>query len=456
MIIIERAFFLVLVLGILIFVHELGHFLAAKWFGVRVEVFSLGFGRRLFGFRKGDTDYRVSLIPLGGYVKMAGEMFAGESEPQADHFTGRPRWQRLIVMVAGPAMNIALAIGLYWALFWGGMPLQVEPDGPPVIEQVAEASPAAQAGLQAGDRILTIGGEEIDAPQDYVNAVVLRPGRTLTYEIERDGEELTRNVEVGTLSPYGIGFDGVVIRAPIVVSGVVEESPAERAGLEPGDRLLRIDGRQATGLQAFVERIKASPGEPVQLEVLRDDRPVQLAVVPEETDGAGRIGVSLSSMRMVEGPGEAFSAAVQRAWRETGMVFEVLAGLVQRVLSPMVLSGPLEIARISQEVAAQGFLSFVALLAFISLQLGVFNLLPIPVLDGGQITILLAESAARRDLPMRVKERVLQLGFLFIIVFAVSVLALDFYKQVVISGEGPGEPQVTEPETQPKPGAAAP
>lgn len=436
--VVERIFYFIVVLGILVFIHELGHFLAAKFFRVRVVTFSLGFGKKLAAFTRGDTEYRIAMIPLGGYVKMAGEVFDEELSKEPDHFTAKPRWQRVIVYLAGPGMNIGLAVFLWWALFVSGVPVADIPEGPPVIESIAEGSAAERAGLEPGDVIVAIGERTLASLEDYGQAVALPAARRLSYTIERGEERLQKDVELDIDGISGLGRDGIRVRTPIIVGSVVPGSPAEAAGLLAGDRVITVDGHYPGGPENFVRIVSSSAGETLRLSMVRGEAEVAAEVVPVAgEDGVPRIGIVFGqATRVVEGPVEALRESLSMAQDNVTMLFDVLSRLVRLAISPKVLSGPLEIARVSQEVASQGFVPFVWLLAFISMQLGLFNLLPIPVIDGGQIVILLSEMVARRDIPMRIRERVLQFGFVFIILFAVSVLALDVYKQVMLTARG--------------------
>lgn len=447
----QQAFYLIVVLGALVFIHEFGHFIVAKAFGVRVEVFSLGFGKRLFGFRRGETDYRVALIPLGGYVKMAGEMFAESDHVEPDHFTAKPRWQRLLIVLAGPVMNMGLALFIWWALFMGGMGIPVS-DGPPVIERVFEEGAAARAGLQEGDTILGIEDETFASAIDYVFFVVRHPGQELTYRVKRDGRELQIPVTIDEDPIHGIGFDGVWTQGVIVVASVVAGSPAAEAGLEPGDRLLAIDGQTPTMTQEVSEIIQAAGERAIEMSIERAGETLTLSLMPRlEEDGVPRIGISMMSMRATrraEGMLDAFTASLDLARFNLFLLRDVLQGLVTRTLGPEVFSGPLEIARISKESAEAGPSAFFQLMAMISFQLGLFNLLPIPVLDGGQVLILLTEMAARRELPMRLKERVLQIGFILLIVFAVFVIANDVQKRFAIARQA-AEQESSVQESQP-------
>lgn len=432
MIVLETILALVVVLGILIFIHELGHFLAAKRFGVRVEVFSLGFGPRLFGWKRGDTDYRVAVVPLGGYVRMAGEYdpeVATKDDP--GFLTNKARWQRLIIMISGPAMNIALALVLYWGLFMYGAETLDIPEGPPQIEWVEPGSPAEKAGLLVGDRILALGKRPIGSIEEFGEELIFRPNQTVVYRIQRGDQELEKPVTIGVNPQYGVGRDGIRVRIPVLIDSVNPGGPADRAGIKAGDRILEVNGRIPSGTEAISSLIAESRGKPVVLSLLRGAENLALEVVPEGGEGGKpRIGVALTYPRKFVryGPLKAAGEALETAQRDALRLFRALGALVKREVGLGVMSGPLEIARISRQQAAQGVRPFLLLLAFISLQLGIFNLLPVPVLDGGHILILAVEGVLRRDLSLRLKERVLQAGLVMLVTLAVAVLYLDVRK----------------------------
>ncbi|MDH3284370.1 MAG: RIP metalloprotease RseP [Acidobacteriota bacterium] len=421
----------VAVLGPLVFVHELGHFFAAKLFKVRVEVFSLGFGPRLTGFRGGETDYRIAPIPLGGYVRMAGE-YTQEADPaDTGLLNNKPRWQRLVIMLAGPAVNVLFAAVVWWGLFIHGFHVADIPDGPPVVEAVAEASPAASAGLEPGDRIVAVGGIEIDSFETYREEVLFRPGQTTSYRVQRDGVTLELSVPITRHAEYQIGWDGVYLLASFLIDRVIPGGAAEEAGLKAGDRLLAVDGKMPESEAELVETIAGHAGSSLTLTVRRDEHLVDIPVVPRaDSSGRGKIGIYFGRpTKFVRyGPVQAVGRSIEEIKRQSGLAFRTIAAIVKGALGFSALSGPLEIARISRQQIELGWIPLFAFMALLSLQLGVLNLLPIPVLDGGQVLILLVEAARGRDLSPGVKEKVLLTGFVMIVILMVAVIGMDFVK----------------------------
>jgi regulator of sigma E protease len=418
----------VFALGVIIFVHEAGHLLVAKAFNVRVLTFSLGFGRRLFGFRRNETDYRVSLVPLGGYVRLGGED-PGEVDPEdRREFLNKPRWQRVLVYLAGPAMNVVLAIVLIAAVFMVGVEVSAVPDLPPIVGQVVEGSSADSAGLVAGDEIVEIAGQRIDSWDEVQFAFITAPERALPVTVRRGEETLSLTVTPSRVPKYEFGDAGVLPKQLPSVSAVTAESPAAAAGFEPGDEIRGVDGRVIGSGNDFVEYVESRAGQRLTVDVVRDGRPVQLAVVPRLDGEVGRIGVSLSYFQRF-GPLESFVQSARFNLQITRQTFQMLGKILTgQVAAKSAFSGPIEIAAISGAAARTGLRSLVQLMGLISISIAILNLLPIPVLDGGQIAILLIESVRRRDLSLRLKERIHQVGFVLIMALMVMVLYFDIVK----------------------------
>ncbi|GAB4237926.1 MAG: RIP metalloprotease RseP [Acidobacteriota bacterium] len=426
----------VFVLGIMIFVHELGHFLAARRLGIAVEVFSLGFGPRIWGFRRGETDYRISALPLGGYVKMKGEHYDEVLSGSPDEFLSRPKWHRFLVAVAGPVMNLLLAVVLLAGLYVAGVEMPRFLFEAPVVGFVAPESPAEEGGLLPGDRIVAIDGRAVATWEQLQLAVASLADETVAVRVQREGEEFERLVQLRENEATGAGFLGAYPPSWCYVSRVEPESPAAAAGLQEGDVIVAVsDGeRRVEYYSEVLELIAASPGKALQMQVRRGDGFVDVTVVPGETDGKGRIGVAIAptaATEVVEVQFGIFEALVRAFWRNyelTRLTLRIVGRLVTGKTSLKMMSGPIEIARFSGQAAAQGTVALVGFMSLISLQLGIFNLLPIPILDGGIIALLLVEALLGRELSLKARERITQVGFFFLLLLMSLVILNDIAK----------------------------
>lgn len=435
---------LIFVLSFLIFFHEGGHYLIAKLFKFPVEVFSLGFGKRLFGFKRKETDYRVSLIPLGGYVKVVGlgpdesDVVSGTAE-QAPVVPGS-RWQRLLILLAGPGVNLVLAILLTAGAFMIGIEVAKYRTQPPVVSAVAKDSPAQKADIRVGDRIVALGGKAVATWEDVEIGLGVRPNETVRVGVERGGERLEKDVLVEAKGKYQVGYTGLMPDLPVVVSQVIGGEPASKAGLRKDDEIAAIAGRPTTyaevvrDIQAAAEGFaKDAPGA-IVLTVRRDGKTLEVPVVPRREGEVWKIGMAFTPKEETVLRRMGPVAAIQAAWKESlkqaTLTFETVGRLFRGRASVRQLSGPIDIAKFSGEAARTGLAPLLGLMGMLSLQLGILNLLPIPLLDGGQIFITLLESAARRDFSLRVKERLLQAGFVFLVLLMVTVLYFDVVKNI--------------------------
>ena len=426
----------VLVLGFLIFAHESGHFFVAKLFRVRVLVFSFGFGKRLFGFRKGATDYRVSLIPLGGYVRMAGDTPEENQEGAPDEFLSKPKWQRFLILVAGPFMNVVIAIAFIAMISMIGTESVVMQ---PIISEVTPGKPAARAGLLAGDRIVAIDGERINDFDDMRLTIGMHGGTALRVDYLRNGQLRTTTMTPEREdSDYGpVGKAGIRPYLDTTIGRIRPASPAAVAGLRTGDRIVGVNGKPVSQLFDFDTALDASKGAKVQLDVARGATRFHttLPAAPVDPSDPYRGFIPPTEIRKLSLI-PAISDSVQQNWRMLRYAFITLGRLFRAEGSVKELSGPISIARISGEMLRRGWLQTVALMALISLQLGIMNLLPIPVLDGGHIMILIVEGVARRDLSMRVKERIQQVGFAVLAALMIVVIYNDVITNVLLSRKG--------------------
>lgn len=415
-------------LGVIVFVHEAGHLLVAKAFGVRVLTFSLGFGKRIWGFRKGETDYRLSLVPLGGYVRLGGEN-PDEVTEDPREFLNKPRWQRILVYLAGPVMNVILAILLFAGLFMAGIEVPNLSVIPSEVGSVMKGSSAEQAGLERGDLILSINGKPSETWEDASFALATSPNRPVALRLQRGAKIFTASVTPKLDPHYQIGDTaGIAPKVRPQLIKVIEGSPAEAAGFTLGDEIWAVDGRAIADSSAFVAYIEGKPGQKVEIEVRRGAARQTIAVTPRNESGKGKIGVGLGFFQRYP-PAEAFRASVVFNWRICTQTFDVIGKLITRKLPPGgALAGPLSIAKETGDAARIGFKRLLYIMGFISISIALLNLLPIPILDGGQITILLFESVIRRDLGTRFKEIVIQIGFVMVLLLMAMVIWLDIKK----------------------------
>jgi regulator of sigma E protease len=441
-----HIWWLLVLIGVMILIHELGHFWAARAFDVKVEVFSFGFGPRLFGFRRGETDYRFSLVLFGGYVKMAGEQSGGlQGETPGDlelddprSLNRKPRWQRLIIAAAGPFMNVVLAVGVLTGLFMVSYEKDVDPAGT-VIGHIVADSPAAKAGLQPGDKIVRLNGTNNPDWEEVYTKEIEGAGRNLSVTIERAGHQFPVSITPVFDEKSGVGSAGWEGQNEIQVSSVNEGYPAAAAGLMKGDLLLKVNNIPIHSHYTLPEVIRRSDGKPATIEYLRDGvhHTVTLMPVFRNPDGTSMrwmIGVLPGIKRNIQKSqlsfGDALHQSILENVKNASLIVEFLRGIVERRMSAKNLSGPIGIAYIATEAAQDGPSTFLTLMAMVSLNLAIFNLMPIPILDGGVILTLLIEMVMGRDLSLNVKEAMLKVGFVFLMMLVVFVIYNDIAKRL--------------------------
>ena len=432
----ENVLWLLVLIGVMIMIHELGHFWAARFFDVRVEAFSFGFGPRLFGFRRGDTDYRFSLILLGGYVKMAGEQVTDENIDDPRAFLAKPRWQRLIIAFAGPLMNVVLAVGLLTGLYMVKFQKVADEDMQAVIGHVMADSPAAKAGIQDNDRIVKVDGKKNPTWEDVAIKEIASAYRPMYLTIERNGRRFDTAVTPTLGERSGMGFAGWDERGQIQLGAVEAGMPAEKAGLRKGDLLLTVNGQPIHSQIKFQEITKNSGGKPIEIEYQRDNQTHVVTVQPVFTsvDGPARwmIGViPQQKLRFITTRlafPEALRESVETNSKGALLIVQFLKGMLERRMSPKNLTGPIGIGTMAGAAAREGPAEFFQLMCMVSLNLAIFNLLPIPILDGGVILMLLVEMMMQRDLSINVKELVFKVGFVCIMVIVAFALYNDISK----------------------------
>src|ERR1700741_914278 len=427
-----------IVLGVMILIHEWGHYAAAKFFKVRVEVFSIGFGKRLLGFRRGETDYRISAIPLGGYVKMSGENPMDERTEDPGEFLNHPRWQRFIIAVAGPFMNVVLAVGLLTVVYMVHYEYPAFVDQPGVVAYVKPTSAAAQAGIQPGDRIVKIAGVENPTWEQIGLKVMLSPNEALPVTINRGGQILERTITPKSITSSEVGSAGWSPEQSIVVADVDPGMPAAKAGLKEGDEIVAVDGKPVRVIDALIDNLQETKDQVVDVDVLRNGQRLTFKLQPVLADAEDktkryRVGFE-STARMKVGQLSlipAFQRSLDDNKRYSLVLLELIQKMVQRKVSMRQVEGPIGIgSAIGHPVTEKGWTPLLGLTAGISLNLGIFNLLPIPILDGGVILLLLIEGLMRRDISLHIKERIYQAAFVFLVLFAVTVIYNDIVKRL--------------------------
>jgi regulator of sigma E protease len=437
MAILQNIWWYLVLIGVMILLHELGHFVAARMFDVKVETFSFGFGPRLFGFRHGDTDFRFSLLPiLGGYVKMAGDQ-PGEENQDPRSLMAKPRWQRLIITFAGPAINIVLAVVLMAGLFMQHYPKIPTPHDP-VVGYVSPDGAAAKAGLRAGDRVVQIDDVVDPTWEDIAIKEISNARRPLEIRVMRNGERQRLTVTPTLDEKDGIGRMGWTQESEVEVGSISPGMAAQAAGLQHGDILVSANGQALRSIFRLHEIEKDTDGRPLDLIYSRKgvERSVTVAPVKGDPDHTGQerwvIGLTVEPrVEIVKLPfGEAVKESVRENIRSAKLIFQFLENMVERRMSPKSIVGPVGIAQMSGEAAREGAATFIGLMAAVSLNLAIFNLLPIPILDGGVILILLVEMLLRRDVDLKIKEAVVKVGFVFLMVVVVFVIYNDISKML--------------------------
>lgn len=452
----------ILILGAAVVIHEFGHFIVAKLFKIRVETFSVGFGPRLFGWKWGHTDYRLSAIPLGGYVKLGGDEsnapLEGEGAtdiPPEEMFNLRPRWQRILVALAGPVMNVitALMIPLAGALMYG-----VPAVPAPVVSSIARGGAAEAAGLLRGDRLVSFNGIENPKWDTIRGEALLSPGQPLPVVVERNGQRIPL-----TITPIPYVEEGETMgvldflpdygNVPVIVREVESGTPAAEAGLQPGDRIVAVSGQPVRSAEQVTQFIREHKGQPITLSVNRGGKQLDITATPRRlSDGKERLGFRPDEDIPLHrvGVAGAFAYAVDTNLQILRLTGKALGQFFTGQRSARnTLSGPVGIYKAaSSSVEKFGWGGFFTTLAFLSLNLGIFNLLPIPVLDGGAIFLLLIEgllAIVGLKLSMRVRDRIQQVGFVMVLLLMVFVITNDILKQAAVWRGGSSPPSAATP-----------
>jgi len=438
-----------IVLGIMVLVHEFGHFAVAKLCGIRVETFSIGFGKRLFGFRRGDTDYRLSLLPLGGYVKMAGDTPGEAPTGDPGEFNAHPRWQRVLVALAGPVANFILAFVLMTGVSMFHNEVQEYLNGPAQTDYVPANTLVARTGIHSGDTIVQYATIENPTWDQILIRSLLNLNQTVPFSFVHNGQRTDTTLFIESkngaenFSPDKLGLIPKMQGVPVQIAELEANMPAAKAGLQAGDQIATIDGLSLHSVPALLAYLQDQAGKPAALTILRGSQTFPVQLTPELADSgldgskAYRLG-----FRPVQPPvkveklplGKAMAASYAVNLKYASLIAEVVKGMFTRHVSVRSLSGPIGIGQqVHQAVEMPGWTPVIGLMAYISINLGMLNLLPFPILDGGMITFLAIESVIRRDLNQQMKERVYQVAFVFLLIFAAMIIFNDLSKLSLFS-----------------------
>ena len=446
----DYLFYFILTIGILVFIHEFGHFAAAKICKMQTDVFAIGFGKRLFGWnmvngftfgelpkdfdQKGHTDYRLCLLPLGGYVKIAGmidESFDTEfvdKEPQPHEFRAKPTYQKLFVITAGVLMNLLLTIMIFWGSnFFQGKQIILTTE----IGTIEAESPAAKAGFQTGDKILAVNGKEVNNWEELTKFIFIESvGKGVEVTLERNGEIVKLNIPGNYLS----GSSDKKLTLPFghtqpYIGDVLKSSPAKQAGIQPGDIVLSIDNQIVNSSQDVIKLITSNKEKDIPITLLRDKDTVATTVNPGIQ---GKIGISIFDF--YTGPTAyekyGFFASLGKSFVDIGKYTVLTFAMFKNVIVGdvefgQVFGGPVKIAQFAAKSADTGIMSFLTFLAMLSLSLAIINILPFPVLDGGHFVIIAIEGILKRELPIKVKIAIQNVGFVILLMLMAFIIYSD-------------------------------
>jgi len=445
----QKAFWFFIVLGVLIAFHEFGHFLMARWVGVRVLKFSLGFGPKVVGRQIGETEYLISAIPLGGYVKLFGEEESDASTPEEQRrsFAHQNLWSKVLIVFGGPGFNFLLAYLIFTGWLALGAPLFVPTfkDLTPDIEAVKPGSPAAAVGIVPGDRVMRVNETDISTRAELFDAVAKSKGKALTLDVRR-GTQIKTIVVTPDSTPVNENGKDVIVyslgieeTAPLITA-VMNGSPAMAAGLKEGDRLVAIDGQTIHTWAQMTGLVKESPNKSLRFDVNRNGQTVTLTVTPASekaqinghTVEIGKIGVSGPGRSLIRASHPLLAAwyGIEATWGWTELTTVGIYKMIAGEISSKNIGGPLTIASISGEAGAQGMSSVVFLIAILSINLGVLNLLPIPILDGGHLLFFFIEAVIRKPLGERQREIAQQVGLVLLLVLMVFAFWNDIERLI--------------------------
>lgn len=446
----DYIIYFAITIGILVFIHEFGHFAAAKLSGMRADIFAIGFGKRLFGWNKksgfsfgelpkdfdgeGHTDYRLSLLPLGGYVKIAGmvdesmDTSFADKEPQPYEFRAKPLWAKVFVITAGVIMNLLLA----WVVFWGANFFQGKPMTPTTtIGYVENESAASKAGFLAGDKILSVNGKEIKYWEDLRAEIFINTlGENLNVKVLRDGKEKTLVVKRKLIPEDETqGLFLVAYGVKPAVGDVLKNSPAEKSGIKAGDILLGLNGTEVHTPKQVSDLIASNSGKEINLVIKREDNLLNISVMPGSDNkigiAMGHVFTGKTQMRTY-----GFFASIGQGWKDIEKMTALTFSMIGKVFTGNVefkkaFGGPIKIAQMAAKSADSGIANFLYFLALLSLSLAILNILPFPVLDGGHLVMIVIESIIKREIPIKIKMAIQNTGLVLLLILMAFIIYND-------------------------------
>ncbi len=435
--VLTNIIFFIIALGILVFVHEFGHFIIAKKSGVGVLKFSLGFGRKLIGKKIGETEYQISAFPLGGYVKIIGENPEEEvsEEERGKSFSNKPIPKRVAIIVFGPLMNLVLAFVLLCLVALIGFKVPAFIEAPPRVGWIEPDSPGQRAGLSEGDLIIRIDDRKVSTWEEVELIVATNPKARLRLDIEREGEIVTKELAPVERGLFGAGYAGLQPELPPIIDEIIEGDPADLGGLRKGDLVLAIDGEEMRHWSQMAMTIRKNPEKTLTFRVKRGQEILSFSIMPKAVDikekTIGLIGISIPAGDTVHKRYGLFRAIVwggSQTLEQTKMTLTILWRLLVRKISHKALGGPISIFVFAGATAKTGITEFMRFMAGLSIMLAIVNTFPIPILDGGHLLFLGIEAIRRRPISVRTREFAYRVGLVFIIMLMIIVFYNDIYR----------------------------
>ncbi|HKP98346.1 MAG TPA: RIP metalloprotease RseP [Fibrobacteria bacterium] len=418
-------------LSLMVFIHELGHFAVAKWVGVKVHTFSIGFGKKLIRFKRGDTEYALSAIPFGGYVAMAGESPDDGGYGNSDEFRNKPILSRLGIAVAGPAANLIFAFAILFGLYLSGVQ---EPKVSMVVGEVEEGSAGATAGIRPGDEVLKLNGKPQEGWEQFMQDVAMEGGHPVPLQIRRNGKDTTLSLQSEINPKFGIAFSGITGEAEVVVAKVIPGKPAEKAGLKEGDKILYVDGIRIPSATALIEMVNGSKGSPITIALVRDDKRREITVTPilDETSKRFIVGIypglNVPTVLVKRTPAEAFKKSIEKNYESGTMVLRTLTGIATGKIKLKALSGPIGIVQMIAGSLRQSLQKFLEFMALLNTNLAVLNILPLAITDGGVVMFLLLEAIRKKPLSLNTQGIINRVGFSFFLLLFLFVTFQDIIR----------------------------